>query len=119
MATAKPRRIYRDGPRPHHLRNGLAALVVIVVLAVALFWNQLQARAVLGASYGARIACTCRYIEGRGLKDCRKDFEPGMALVMLSENAPLHTITARVPLVATQTATWHDGPGCVLQSWAP
>ena len=119
MATAKPHRIYRDGPRRRHLRNGFIVLVLLVVLAIALFWEQLHTRAVLATSYGARIACTCRYIEGRGLKDCRKDFEPGMTLVMLSDNAPTRSITARVPLVASQTAAWRDGAGCVLQSWAP
>ncbi len=118
MATAKPHRIYRNGPRRHYLRNGLIALVVVGALGVALFWSQLHTRAVVATSYGARIACTCRYIEGRGLKDCRKDFEPGMALVMLSENVPARSITARVPLVASQTATLRDGAGCMLQSWA-
>jgi hypothetical protein len=119
MATAKPQRIYRNGPRRHYWRNSLIALVVVALLALAVFWNHLQARAVIGSSYAARIACTCRYIEGRGLKDCRKDFEPGMGLVMLSENVPARSVTARVPLLASQTATLRDGAGCVLQSWVP
>jgi len=121
-ATAKPHRFTgvgpRHGPRRHRLRNGLILLATLAALVAALFWRQLQAQAMLGASYGARIACTCRYIEGRGLKDCRKDFEPGMALVVLSEN-DAHSITARVPLVASQTATFREGAGCQLQGWAP
>ena len=116
MATAKP---HRTGPRRHPWRNGAMALAVLAALVVTLFWHRLQAQALAGASYGARTACTCRYIEGRGLKDCRKDFEPGMALVMLSDNAATHTVTARVPLVASQTASFHEGAGCLLQSWAP
>jgi hypothetical protein len=124
MATAKPpltrqNKMQRAGPRRHRLRNGLVAALVLAALGMALFWHTLQARAVLAASYGARIACTCHYIAGRGLTDCRKDFEPGMALVMLSDNAEARSITARVPLMASQTARFRDGAGCILESWAP
>jgi len=119
MATAKPQRIPPTGMRPHRLRKILLALVALSVAIVALFWHQLQAQALVAASYGARIACTCHYIAGRGLDDCRKDFEPGMALVMLSENAAAHAIVARVPLLATQTATVRNGSGCLLQTWTP
>lgn len=119
MATAKPLRPDRTGPRRHRWRNGVVALVVLAALVMAFFWHRLQAQAMVGVSYGARIACTCHYVEGRGLKDCRKDFEPGMALVMLSDNAPARSITARVPLVASQTASFHEGAGCLLQGWAP
>jgi len=116
MATAKP---HHAGPRRHRWRNGLFTVLVVAALGLALSWNQLYARAVLAASYGARIACTCHYVEGRGLKDCRKDFEPGMALVMLSDNPAAQGIIARVPLLASQTARFHAGTGCLLQSWAP
>jgi len=119
MATAKPhRKAAPQGPRRHRLRNGLISCAALAALFAALFWHQLQAQAMAGASYGARIACTCRYIEGRGLKDCRKDFEPGMALVMLTED-DAHGVTARVPLMASQTATFREGVGCQLQPWGP
>ena len=122
MATAKPHRFRRAGsrhsPRRHRLRNALTLFVVLAALIAALFWHHLQAQAMAGASYGARIACTCRYIEGRGLKDCAKDFEPGMALVMLSQG-DANSVTARVPLLASQTATFREGVGCQLQAWAP
>ena len=114
-----PYRIFRDGPPRHYLRNGLLVLVLLGALFAALSWQRFQARARVAASYGARIACTCHYIAGRGLQDCRKDFEPGMGLVVLSENAQARSITARVPLVASETATVHDGFGCLLQAWAP
>ncbi|HEX3063842.1 MAG TPA: hypothetical protein VHQ39_00105 [Dongiaceae bacterium] len=100
------------------MRNGLILIAVLAALVAALFGHRLQAQAMAGASYGARIACTCRYIEGRGLKDCRKDFEPGMALVMLSED-DAHGVTARVPLLASQTAIFREGVGCQLQAWTP
>jgi hypothetical protein len=101
------------------LRNGLIAAVLLAALGIALIWHRLQAQALVAASYGARIACTCHYIAGRGLADCHKDFEPGMALVMLSDNAEARSITARVPFIASQTASFRDGAGCLLQGWTP
>jgi hypothetical protein len=101
------------------LRNALVVVVLVAALGVALVWHYLQAQAVLATSFGARIACSCHYIGGRGLADCRKDFEPGMGLVMLSDDAQTRTITARVPLIARQTASFREGPGCLLQGWAP
>jgi len=91
--------------------------VVLLALAAVLARGTLHARAMAGTSFGARIGCSCRYVEGRPLGDCRKDFEPGMALVMLSEDAEAHTVTARLPLLASQTATFHAGQGCTLEPW--
>jgi hypothetical protein len=87
---------------------------------VILIWfrGTISGYATTGASYGARIACSCRYVAGRSLSDCRKDFEPGMGLVMLSENASAHSITARFTVLSSQTATFHEGEGCVLEKWA-
>ncbi len=94
-------------------------MLLLGALTITAFWHRLHAQAVVATSYGARIACTCHYLAGRKLQDCRKDFEPGMALVMLSDNPDIRAITARVPLIAHQSATFRDGPGCQLQSWAP
>ena len=73
--------------------------------------------ATLAAAYGARIGCSCHFVAGRPLGECRHDFEPGMGLVMLSADEATRSVTARVPLLASQTATWHDGPGCQLAPW--
>ena len=59
----------------------------------------------------------CRYVAGRPLGDCAKDFEPGMGLVWLSENAASRTITARYAILASQTASWRPGFGCMLEPW--
>ncbi len=123
MATAKQNPVPRDarpgGPQRHHWRKILVAMLLLAALGIALSWHRMQAQAVLATSYGARIGCSCHYLAGRSLQDCSKDYEPGMALVMLSENPQTHGVTARIPLIASQTATFRDGPGCRLQSWAP
>lgn len=100
-------------------RAARVALFVFVAVAglVVFFWRPLHGYAVTGASYGARVGCSCRYAGGRSLSDCRKDFEPGMALVTLSEDKESKSVTARFPLLARQTATYREGWGCVLQPW--
>src|SRR3546814_10562836 len=48
---------------------------------VALYAHLMTPKLQLGVGYGARVACGCRYIEGRPLKSCYKDFEPGMEVI--------------------------------------
>ena len=84
---------------------------------LAWFWGPLSGYAGTGAAYGARVACSCRFVGGRALRDCRKDFEPGMELVMLSEDVPAKTVTARFPLIARESATYRAGLGCQIEPW--
>lgn len=115
MATAKP--IALTPPRRWRRRLALLPLAIIIAL-LAWFWQPLNAYAVAGASYGARIGCSCRFVEGRELGDCRKDFEPGMQLVRLSEDASAKSVTASFALFRRQTAFYRLGEGCVLEKWA-
>ena len=65
-----------------------AALIVLMLLGLLAWnWTTLSARARLGAAYGARIGCSCRYVEGRAMGSCADDKEPGMALVTLTEHS--------------------------------
>lgn len=66
----------------------------------------------LGVGYGARVACGCRYIGNRSLADCKKDFEPGMELIQLSENTATKSVRASVPLIASRTARYDPVLGC-------
>lgn len=84
---------------------------------LAWFWQPLNGFAITGASYAARVGCSCRFVGGRSLTDCRKDFEAGMELVTLSEDVEAKSVTARFPLLAAQTATYREGEGCRLQPW--
>ena len=113
MATVKPNPVTRS---PWRRRVLLLGLVLIAAL-FAVFWKPLNGYAQTGAAYGARVACSCRFVGGRELSDCKKDFEPGMELVSLSEDAQARSVTASFPLLASQTATYHDGPGCMLEPW--
>lgn len=114
MATAQP----LASPSVRRKRRRLWLLPVAIAGGlVAWFWHPLHSYAATGASYGARVACSCRYIEGRALGDCRKDFEPGMALVRLSEDKTARSVTASFPLLSRQIATFREGEGCLLEKW--
>lgn len=121
MATAKPvRRTTARNPATGR-RFGWPRIVLglgLIAAVVAWFYrDSVMAQATAGTAYGARVACSCRFIGGRELGDCEKDFEPGMGLVSLSEDEAAKSVTASVPLLASQTATYREGYGCVLEKW--
>jgi hypothetical protein len=95
------------------------ALVIVLAVAGGLYqgWTPVRRYALTGAAYGARVACSCRNIGGRSLDDCHKDLERQTAWASLSEDPATHSVTASYPLIASQTATFHEGWGCQLQPW--
>jgi hypothetical protein len=97
----------------------LGLVLVCALAALVWFWKPLNGYAVAGASYGAQLGCACRHIAGRTLSACRADFEEGMGPIMLSEDEATRSVTARFPLLATQTAHFEAGKGCVLEPWRP
>lgn len=108
MATAKRR-----------TGNRLVWIGVAVVVLLAL-WAAFGSAAMgyghAAAAYSARVACSCRFVAGRGLEDCGKDKLAGMELVSLSEDAEAKAVTARM-LVVRETARLQKGYGCVLDRW--
>lgn len=97
-------------------------LLSLVVAGLATLWfsgpgQRLRGDAAAGTAYGARVACSCRFVAGRSLEDCAKDKLAGMEIIRLSEDAATKSVTASVPLMASETASLREGYGCVLQSW--
>lgn len=72
---------------------------------------------VTGSTYSAHVVCSCRYIGGRSLEDCKKDRLKGMELVSFSDDEDAKAVTARYPLLPSVTATYRKGYGCVLEKW--
>jgi hypothetical protein len=89
-----------------------AALLLALLAAAYLYVQARRPQLELGVGYAARVACACRFIGGRSLADCRKDFEPGMELIRLSEDAGARSVTASVPLLASRTARLDPLLGC-------
>ena len=96
-------------------------LLVVVVALVGAAWlawgDTLRKTGATGTAYAARVACSCRYVAGRSLDDCGKDKLDGMELVMLSENESSRSVTASIPFVASDMASYREGYGCVLKGW--
>lgn len=96
-------------------RWALAGLALLIVLFLAINWPRWELRAQTAAGFGSRIACGCRYIEGRGLESCKGDFKglEGMGLVRFSDDPATRTIHASVPLLASRKASFKQGYGCL------
>lgn len=91
----------------------VGGVVVALMLAAAIAYAMaLRPQLELGVGYGARVACGCRYIGNRSLESCRKDFEPGMEPITLSEDAATKTVTASVPLLASRSVRFDPVLGC-------
>ena len=91
------------------------ALAILVVAAVAGGWlyvRSITPQLELGVGYAARVACGCRFVEGRSLAQCRTDFEAGMEPIRLREDAAAKSVTAYVPLIANRSARFDPVLGC-------
>ncbi len=96
---------------------GVVALLVLGAAAAYIYARSQIPRAELAVGYGARVACGCRFIGNRPLDNCKKDFEPGMELVRLSEDAKAKSVTASIPLLASRTATFDPLLGCQPETY--
>jgi len=115
MAKSPARAITR--PRR---RWGLWLLAVIALVAggaAFAFRSEINGYGSIASAYSARVACSCRYVAGRPLGDCAKDKLAGMEAVTLVEDNETKSVTARFPLVASATATYLEGYGCVLEPY--
>lgn len=105
----------RDGKRGGWL-PWIAGFAVLLALFLVWKFPSFKAQAELGSAYAARVGCSCRYVQGRGLDSCQSDFEPGMEMVSLSEDPATKTITASVPLLASRSARYAGASGCLINS---
>lgn len=95
------------------VRNILLGVVALIALLIWWSWASIEGQARVGTAYGAHVACSCRYVEGRDLKSCESDFEEGMGMINVSEDAERKRITASFPLVASTTSEFRTGFGCI------
>lgn len=103
-------------------RNLILLLVVALVLWLGWMWRSLREEALVGAAFGARVGCVCRFVSQRPLDTCTGDLKvaglTGAARwVSLSEDAEKHAIRASVPLLAQQSADFDPRRGCRLEPW--
>ena len=115
MATTK--RLRRAGPPRRRWTKVLAVLGIAALVAFIWFREPIVGRAAAGAAYGARIGCSCHFVEGCPLDQCRADFMPGMGLVSLSADEEEKSVSARYLLLARDKARFRPGMGCVFERW--
>lgn len=112
MANAKSRR------RP---TLWLVALTGLIAALAALWFSSIGERLrgdiAAGTAYGARVACSCRFVAGRDMQDCAKDKLAGMEMIRFAADDDARSVTASIPMIASETARLRDGYGCVLDSW--
>ncbi len=113
MATAT----LPNAPRTPRSRRRVAAYILLALLTliglfIAYNFASIKGQAKLGVSYGAHIACSCRYIEGRDLKSCITDFEPGMGMISIRDDPVHKRVTASVPFLAKAMAERRGTYGC-------
>ncbi|MGY6638194.1 MAG: hypothetical protein ACXIUO_13765 [Erythrobacter sp.] len=110
-----------SSPRPRRRTWALWMLLAIGLGLVAVFIafrEPIRGYSGVSTAYSARVACSCRFVAGRSLADCAKDKLSGMELVTLVDDPAARSVTARFPLMASTTATYREGYGCVLEKWA-
>jgi len=100
-------------PLGRKVKYTAAGIGALIVLWFVLNFADIREQARLGASYGAHVTCSCRYIEGRSLASCEKDFEEGMEMVSVSDDPEYKRITASVPFLAEAVAERRGEFGCI------
>lgn len=109
----------KNGASPRRGLSWKAVAILLALLCIAFVaWNysSWQKQADVGAAYGARVGCSCRFVQGRDLASCESDFEPGMEMVSLSEDIDKKRVTASVPLLASHSAHFAGDTGCLLET---
>lgn len=91
------------------------ALVVLAVGGAAWFVPGLRQRSYMGSGYVAKHLCSCVFVAGRELGDCRADLAPNTEAVRAEVLAADRAVRAWVPLLAQRTARYSDGTGCTLE----
>lgn len=99
--------------RPFLLGAGIGTVIALIV-AVG-FAISMRPTLQLGVGYGAHVICSCRYIGGRDLDSCYQDYEPGMEPIQMHDDEAEKRVTASVPLLASRSAQFREGLGCVLE----
>ena len=95
--------------------TGTIIVLLVLLIAVIVYAMRMKPTIELGVGYGAHVVCSCRYIGGRDLESCYNDYEPGMEMISMTDDPEERRVTASVPLLATRSAQFREGLGCVLE----
>ena len=95
--------------------TGTIIVLLVLLIAVVVYAMRMKPTVELGVGYGAHVVCSCRYIGGRDMESCYNDYAPGMELITMTDDPEDRRVTASVPLLASRSAQFREGLGCVLE----
>lgn len=95
--------------------TGTIIVLLVLLIAVIVYAMRMKPTIELGVGYGAHVVCSCRYIGGRDMESCYNDYEPGMEMISMTDDPEERRVTASVPLLASRSAQFREGLGCVLE----
>ena len=95
--------------------TGTIIVLIVLLIAAVVFAMRMKPTIELGVGYGAHVVCSCRYIGGRDMESCYNDYEPGMEMISMRDDEAEKRVTASVPLLASRSAQFREGLGCVLE----
>lgn len=107
----------QDKPRQGFARPGLLLIALLLLIAVwaALKLPDFAARAELGSAYAARMGCSCHFVEERAIDSCESDLESAAWMVSMEADEEARSVTASVPMLASRTARFRSGWGCLFE----
>lgn len=94
---------------------GSIVVLLVLLIAAVIYAIRMRPTLELGVGYGAHVICSCRYIGGRDMESCYNDYEPGMEPIMIDDDEEEKRVTAYVPILASRSAQFREGLGCVLE----
>src|SRR5262245_16375051 len=89
---------------------GVVALFVAWIAFARVHWG---AQADVGAAFLAKQVCSCHFVGGRDPAACRRDMGPEFDPLRWEVRGD--TVHAGIPLLASRSARWHEGMGCMLE----
>ena len=98
-------------------RNLTLIVLVIVIALTAWFWTRMRDTAETRSAVAAQTGCLCRFAAKRSLASCEADPAVKQPWVGLREDVATSSLTASIPILASQTARWTPASGCVLDVW--
>jgi len=101
-----------------NLVKAFAILLAVLALAGALAWQfvlkEQVAYARIGAAYGAKMVCSCRFVAARPMDSCLQDFTDDLSMVSFTETADAVRAEVFGGLVSARAQQTGPDAGCTL-----
>jgi hypothetical protein len=95
---------------------GLAAsIAVALTVGYAQWFVPTRQDVAVGNAMLAKQICSCIFVAGRSLKDCRADQFESMDPIQVEVRAKPPGVRAFVPLFGERSASWSESFGCTLE----